>query len=87
MASSWWSSRRATALIQPGSIRSTVRHRASGLAEEVEPGRVDGAAERQVCPEPSRVLERGQVVDGDRKQDLPVAAGDEIHDEAHCLSA
>src|SRR5436190_6679886 len=37
------------------------------LREQVQPGRVETATERQVGVEPARVLEAGPVIDGDRE--------------------
>ena len=57
--------------------------RPCGLGEQVEPGRVEAAPEREVGGEPSTVVERGEVVGPDHQQDVRGLAGDEVHEPAH----
>ena len=53
------------------------------LGEEVEPGRVEPAAEREVGREAPPVVEGGEVVEADDQQDVRRVAGDEVHQPAH----
>ena len=62
-------------------------HGPGGLGEQVEPGRVEPAAEREMGHEPARVVERGQVVEPDDHQDVGRVARDEVHQLAHRVRA
>ena len=62
---------------------SRAGHGPGGLGEQVEPGRVEPAPEREVRGEPARVVERGEVVETDDHQDVGRIAGDEVHQLAH----
>ncbi len=54
-----------------------------GLGEQVEPRRVEPAAEGQVGGEPPAILEGREVVRPDDQQDVLGVAGDQVHDGAH----
>src|SRR5205085_6896135 len=58
-------------------------HGPDGLAEEVEPRRVEAAAQREVGLEAVGVAQPRLVLDGEREQDLPGLASDEVHHTAH----
>ena len=61
-------------------------HGPGGLGEQVEPGRVEPAAEREVGREAPAVVEGGQVVGADHQQDVGRIAGDQVHQPAHVVS-
>ncbi len=58
-------------------------HGPAGLGEEVEPGRVETAPEREMGVEAGRVVEAVPVVDAHGEEDLLGLAGDEVHQGGH----
>ena len=61
-------------------------HGPGGLGEQVEPGRVESTAEREMGREAAAVVERGQLVGADHQQDVGRLAGDQVHQPAHVVS-